>query len=53
MNLPRVGDELERGGGVRAHYRDPNDAGVSELFHRDPRFAVAVGQRVVSSGGFN
>ena len=39
MNLPRVGDELERGGRVRAHYRDPNDASVSALFHRDPRFA--------------
>jgi hypothetical protein len=36
MNLPRVGNELERGGRVRADYRDPNDAGVSALFTETP-----------------
>jgi hypothetical protein len=39
MNLPTVGDELGHGSRVRAHWRVPNDAGVSALFHRDPRFA--------------
>jgi len=39
VNLALVDNELGRAGRVRADYRDPNNAGVSALFHRDLRFA--------------
>ena len=49
MNLRRVGDELGRSGRLRAHYRDPNDAGVSALSHRDLRIAIGGARELLAT----